>query len=119
MTGLAAKCGLIALFPPPSTELIWVHIGVGKRVIAMARQVDTSEVFKQPVHCFRCDDAFYFTLRAIAEDEKLKCPVCGTGINLSDDRYKSLVASVRYTIKSICDRGPTEQLRSVVYDRMT
>jgi len=51
----------------------------------MARQVDTSEVFKQPVHCFRCDEAFYFTLRAIGEEEKLKCPVCGTGINLSDD----------------------------------
>ena len=67
----------------------------------MARQVDTSEVFKQPVHCFRCDEAFYFTLRAIAEDEKLKCPVCGTGINLSDDGYKSLVASVRETISSI------------------
>jgi len=67
----------------------------------MAKQVDTSEVFKQPVHCFRCDEAFYFTLRAIGEEEKLKCPVCGTGINLSDDGYKSLVASVRDTIRSI------------------
>ena len=92
---------MIALFPPPSTELIWVQIGVGKRVLAMAKQVDTSEVFKQPVHCFRCDEAFYFTLRAIGEDEKLKCPVCGTGINLSDDSYKSLVTSVRDTIRSI------------------
>jgi hypothetical protein len=72
-----------------------------KRVIAMARQVDTSEVFKQPIHCFRCDEAFYFTLRAIAEHEKLKCPVCASGINLSDDGYKSLVASVRDTIKSL------------------
>jgi hypothetical protein len=76
----------------------------------MARQVDTSEVFKQLVHCFRCDEASYFTLREIAEDEKLKCYVCGTDINLSDDGYKPLVASVRYTIKSICDRGPIEQL---------
>jgi hypothetical protein len=74
---------------------------MGKGVIAMARQVDTSEVFKQPVYCFRCDEAFYFTLRAIGEEEKLKCPVCGTGINLSDDGYKSLVASVRDTIRSI------------------
>jgi hypothetical protein len=67
----------------------------------MARQVDTSEVFKQPIHCFRCDEAFYFTLRAIAEDEKLKCPVCASGINLSDDGYKCLVAGVRDTIKSL------------------
>jgi hypothetical protein len=67
----------------------------------MARQVDTSEVFKQPVHCFQCDEAFYFTLRAIAENQKLKCPVCVTDINLSDDGYKSLVASVRETISSI------------------
>ena len=70
-------------------------------MIAMARQVDTSEVFKQAVHCFRCDEAFYFTLRAIAEDQELKCPVCGSGINLSDDGYKSLVASVRDAIRSI------------------
>jgi hypothetical protein len=67
----------------------------------MARQVDTSEVFKQPVHCFRCDEAFYFTLRAIGEEEKLKCPVCGTGINLSDEGYKSLLTSVRDMIRSI------------------
>jgi hypothetical protein len=66
----------------------------------MARHVDTSDVFKHPVHCFRCDEAFYFTLRAIAEEEKLKCPVCGTAINLSDDCYKPAVASVRDTIRS-------------------
>jgi C4-type Zn-finger protein len=67
----------------------------------MAKLVDTSEVFKQLVHCPRCDEAFYFTLRGIAEDEKLNCPVCATGINLSDDDYKSLVASVRDTIRSL------------------
>ena len=67
----------------------------------MARQVDPSEVFKQPVHCFRCDEAFYFALRAIAEDEKLKCPVCGTCINLSGEGYESLVTSVRDMIRSI------------------
>ena len=70
------------------------------RVIAMARQVDTSEIFKHPVHCFRCDEAIYFTLREIAEDETLTCPVCATDINLSDDGYKPLVASVRDTIRS-------------------
>ena len=65
----------------------------------MARQVDTSEVFKEPVHCFRCDEAFYFTLRAIAEDEKLKCPVCGTCI--TGEGHESLVTSVRDMIRSI------------------
>jgi hypothetical protein len=63
-------------------------------------QVDTRDVFKHPVHCFRCDEAFYFTLRAIAEEEKLKCPVCRTAINLFDDCYMSVVASVRDTIRS-------------------
>ena len=72
-----------------------------KGVIAMAKLVDTSEVFKQPVHCFRCDEAFYFTLRQIAEDETLTCPVCATDINLFDDGYKSLVTNVRDTIRSI------------------
>jgi hypothetical protein len=66
----------------------------------MARHVDTSDVFKHPVHCLRCDEAFYFTLRAVAEDEKLKCPRCWTAINLSDDGYKSVVASVREMIRS-------------------
>jgi len=66
----------------------------------MARHVDTSEVFKHAVHCFRCDEALYFTLRSIAEDEKLKSPVCATAINLSDDSYKSVVAIVRDTIRS-------------------
>ena len=66
----------------------------------MAKPVDTSDVFKHPVHCFRCDEASYFTLREIAEHEKLKCPICGIGINLSDDGYMSLVASVRDMIRS-------------------
>jgi hypothetical protein len=76
---------------------------MGKGVIATARQVDTSELFKQPVHCFRCNEAFYFTLRAIGEEKKSKCPVCGTGINLSDDGYRSLVASVRDTIGQLAN----------------
>jgi len=69
----------------------------------MARQVDTRDVFKHPVHCLRCDEAFYFTLKTIAEDEKLKCPICRTAINLSDDCYKSVVASVRDTIRSFAN----------------
>ena len=75
---------------------------MGKQgVIAMARLVDTRDVFKQPVHCFRCNEASYFTLRAITEDEKLECSVCGTSINLSDDDYVYLVSSVREMIRSI------------------
>jgi len=67
----------------------------------MARHVDTRDVFKHPVRCFRCEEASYFTLRAIAEDENLKCSVCGACINLSDDGYMSLVSSVRDMIRSI------------------
>ena len=74
----------------------------------MARQVDTSDVFKHPVHCLPCGEAFYFTLRAIEEDEKLKCPVCGTAINLSDDGYKSVVASVSEMIRSFSQRSLRE-----------
>ena len=67
----------------------------------MARHVDTRDVFKHPVHCSRCDEASLFTLRAISEDENLKCSVCGTWINLSDDDYSPLVSSVRDIIRSI------------------
>jgi hypothetical protein len=67
----------------------------------MACDVDTAAVFKHPVHCFGCDQAFYFTLRKIAEAEKLACPLCGSDINLTDEAYGSVVTSVKETIALI------------------
>jgi len=67
----------------------------------MACDVDTGAVFKRPVHCFSCDQAFYFTLRKIAEAEKLACPLCGSDINLTDDAYGFVVTSVKETIALI------------------
>jgi len=67
----------------------------------MACDVDTGAVFKRPVHCFSCDQAFYFTLRKIAEAEKLACPLCGSDINLTDEAYGFVVTSVRETIALI------------------
>jgi len=63
--------------------------------------VDTSRVVKQPVHCFVCSENFYFTLRAIAESEKLRCPHCGCDINLAESLYRSLVAKVKQTMIAI------------------
>jgi len=67
----------------------------------MSEPVDTSKIFKQPVHCFRCDDAFYFTLWAIAENQKLACPQCGTDINLADDAYQPLVVRVKEVVREL------------------
>jgi hypothetical protein len=67
----------------------------------MACDVDTGAVFKHPVHCFSCDQAFYFTLRKIAEAKKLACPLCGSDINLTDEAYGSVVTSVKETIALI------------------
>src|SRR5262249_14026186 len=64
----------------------------------MACDVDTGAVFKHPVHCFGCDQAFYFTLRKIAEAKKLPCPLCGLDINLTDEAYGFVVTSVKDTI---------------------
>jgi hypothetical protein len=64
----------------------------------MACDVDTGAVFKYPVHCFGCDQAFYFTLRKIAEAKELVCPLCGSAINLTDEAYGFVVASVKETI---------------------
>jgi hypothetical protein len=66
-------------------------------------RVDTSSVFKRPLRCLRCDEAFYFTLRAIAESQKLACPHCATGMDLNDDAYRLVVADVRATIKEISE----------------
>jgi hypothetical protein len=67
----------------------------------MSCDVDTGAVFKHPVHCFGCDQAFYFTLRKIAEAKKLACPQCGSDINLTDEAYGSVVTSVKQTIALI------------------
>jgi hypothetical protein len=62
--------------------------------------VDTGKVFKRPVFCPTCDSEFLFTLRAIADDPKLKCPSCRGEINIRGDEYGRLVAQVRETINS-------------------
>ena len=67
----------------------------------MACDVDTGAVFKHPVHCFGCEQAFYFTLRKIAEAKKLTCPLCGSDINLTDEAYGFVVTSVKETIALI------------------
>ena len=75
----------------------------------MACDVDTGAVFKHPVHCFRCDQAFYFTLRKIAEAKKLACPLCGSDINLTDGAYESLVTGVK-EIMALIDQNSEQQL---------
>jgi hypothetical protein len=67
----------------------------------MSGPVDTSRIFKQPVHCVTCDEAFYFTLSSIAENQRLACPLCSADINLGDDAYRPLVATVKETIVAI------------------
>jgi hypothetical protein len=69
--------------------------------MALMRNADTGGVFKHPVQCFRCDDAFYFTLRKIAEAKNLVCPLCGSDINLTDEAYRFAVIAVKETIARI------------------
>ena len=79
----------------------------------MACDVDTGAVFKHPVHCFSCDQAFYFTLRKIAEAKKLACPLCGSDINLTDQAYGSVVTSVKETIALIDQSSRSLQRTSI------
>jgi hypothetical protein len=79
----------------------------------MACDVDTGAVFKHPVHCFGCDQPFYFTLRKIAEAKKLACPLCGSDINLTDEAYGFVVTSVRETIALIDQSSPSLQRASI------
>jgi hypothetical protein len=67
----------------------------------MSEPVDTSKVFKELVHCFECDQPFYFTLWAIAENQNLACPQCGMEINVADHVYQSLLASVQERVAEI------------------
>jgi hypothetical protein len=79
----------------------------------MACDIDTGAVFKHPVHCFGCDQAFYFTLRKIAEAKKLACPLCGSDINLTDEAYGVVVTSVKETIALIDWSSPSLQRTSI------
>ena len=80
----------------------------------MACDVDTGAVFKHPVHCFSCDQAFYFTLRKIAEAKKLACPLCGSDINLTDEAYGFVVTSVKETI-ALIDQSSRDLQRTTAY----
>jgi hypothetical protein len=74
---------------------------IWKKIARMACGVDTGAVFKHPVHCSGCDQAFYFTLRKIAEAKKLACPLCGSDINLTDEAYGFIVTKIRDTVALI------------------
>src|SRR4051812_47830846 len=67
----------------------------------MINSVDTSKVFKELVHCFTCDECFYFSLWAIAKYPKLPCPQCGININLADPPYQQLVVGVKERMAEI------------------
>jgi hypothetical protein len=58
----------------------------------MSQFVDTGKVFKRD---------YLFTLRAIADNAELKCPACGTSINMRDDDHRHLVGQVRETLQSL------------------
>jgi hypothetical protein len=64
--------------------------------------VDTSDVFKRPVNCSRCNEPFYFTLASIAQKQTLSCPGCRSEIDLAaSGYYRRLVADVRDVIAEI------------------
>jgi hypothetical protein len=69
--------------------------------MTLMRDVDTGGIFKHPVQCFRCDQAFYFTLRKIADAKNLACPQCGSDIDLTDEAYRFDLATVREMIAGI------------------
>jgi hypothetical protein len=63
--------------------------------------LDTGQVFKRPVSCRHCHEERLFTLRAIADNQQLKCHGCGGRICLSDRVYESLVSDVRNLLEAI------------------
>jgi DNA-directed RNA polymerase subunit RPC12/RpoP len=77
-----------------------------------AMSVDTGSVFKRSLHCLECEEAFYFTLRAIAESEKLACPHCGRYMDLAEEAYRRVVAEVKATIGSLMLSGCDAYYRS-------
>jgi hypothetical protein len=67
----------------------------------MSQSVDTGKVFKRKVCCSYCNQDYFFTLRAIADNTELNCFGCGKIINMCDDDHRHLVAQVRETLDSL------------------
>jgi hypothetical protein len=63
--------------------------------------LDAGAVLKRSVLCLHCNEDFYFTLRAIADNPELKCHGCGGSISLRDSVYETLVREVRNTLETI------------------
>jgi hypothetical protein len=63
--------------------------------------LDAGKVLKRSVLCLHCNEDYLFTLRAIADNPKLKCHGCGNSIFLRDSVYHSLVREVRNTLAAI------------------
>ena len=63
--------------------------------------LDAGTVLKRSVLCPHCNEDYYFTLRAIADNPELKCHGCGGRIPLSDSVYEPLMSEVRNTLEAI------------------
>jgi hypothetical protein len=63
--------------------------------------LDTGQIFKQPVLCPHCNEERLFTLRAIADSPKLRCPGCGNSIYMSRSIYEPLIREVRKALAAI------------------
>ena len=65
------------------------------------RLVLTRNVVKHTVFCFSCQQEYLFTLRSIAEEDKLRCFGCGNMINTREGRYSSLREDVTKILDSL------------------
>ena len=68
--------------------------------------LDAGAVFKRSVSCPACNEDYYFTLRAIADNPELRCYGCGGSIRLRDSIYEPLVSDVRNSLKAIDSAPP-------------
>jgi hypothetical protein len=69
--------------------------------------LDTGRVLKRSVPCTHCNEAYLFTLRAIADNPELTCYGCGGSICLRDRVYEPLVSDVRNSLAAIDAAPPT------------
>ena len=69
--------------------------------------LDTGAVLKRSVLCTHCNEEYLFTLRAIADNQELRCYGCGGSIRLCDRVYEPSVSDVRNSLEAIDSAPPT------------
>jgi transcription elongation factor Elf1 len=67
----------------------------------MRESLSTAHILKRSVLCGACNEAYLFTLDAIAHRSSLQCPACGNAIDLRAPTFRALLVEVTEVVRDL------------------